>query len=256
LSNISPRVQFGRPGLGGPPFRLIVDPIDGTRGLMFDKRSAWCLMGVAPDKGPSTSMADIQVAVMTELPSTRQTTSDVLWAVRGQGVQGERQNLANGTARAIPVVPSGSDSLKHSFATVTAFFPGGKELLARLEDAIFTRVHGPWNPDKAEIYADQYICSGGHLAEMALGRDRFLLDVRPLVHKKLGIKSSLCCRPYDLCTTLIAQQAGCIVVDPYGEPLKAPLDTTTNVAFAAYANQKLAGKMIPIVREEVLRHLG
>ena len=32
--------------------RLIVDPIDGTRGLMYDKRPAWALAGVAPNKGP------------------------------------------------------------------------------------------------------------------------------------------------------------------------------------------------------------
>ena len=49
---------------------------------------------------------------------------------------------------------------------------------------------------------------------------------------------------------------GCIVLDPYGEPLDAPLDTTTNVAFACYANRNLAAQMIPIVREEVRRHLG
>ena len=29
-------------------FTLIVDPIDGTRGLMYGKRSAWALFGVAP----------------------------------------------------------------------------------------------------------------------------------------------------------------------------------------------------------------
>ncbi|MEO7074213.1 MAG: inositol monophosphatase, partial [Ktedonobacterales bacterium] len=29
-------------------FTLIVDPIDGTRGLMYNKRSAWALFGVAP----------------------------------------------------------------------------------------------------------------------------------------------------------------------------------------------------------------
>ncbi|MDP6929832.1 MAG: inositol monophosphatase, partial [Planctomycetota bacterium] len=39
---------FGQPGVSGPEFRLIVDPIDGTRGLMYDKRSAWCLAGTAP----------------------------------------------------------------------------------------------------------------------------------------------------------------------------------------------------------------
>ena len=88
------------------------------------------------------------------------------------------------------------------------------------------------------------------------GRDRFVLDVRPLVHKKLGVKSSLACRPYDIVTALIAQEAGCIVRDPFGEPLDAPLDTTTNVAFACYANRKLADQLMPIVREEVRRHLG
>src|SRR2546429_5312317 len=31
-------------------WRIIVDPIDGTRGLMYQKRSAWVLTGVAPDR--------------------------------------------------------------------------------------------------------------------------------------------------------------------------------------------------------------
>src|SRR6266516_8155700 len=29
-------------------WRLLVDPLDGTRGLMYQKRSAWILTGVAP----------------------------------------------------------------------------------------------------------------------------------------------------------------------------------------------------------------
>ena len=52
---------------------------------------------------------------------------------------------------------------------------------------------------------------------------------------------------------LIAQEAGAVVCDPFGESVTAPLDTTTNVAFAAYANRKLAERLMPIVREEVLR---
>ena len=32
-------------------WRIIVDPIDGTRGLMYQKRSAWVLTGVAPNRG-------------------------------------------------------------------------------------------------------------------------------------------------------------------------------------------------------------
>ena len=46
-------------------WRIIVDPIDGTRGLMYQKRSAWILTGVAPNRGPSTSLRDIVLAVQT-----------------------------------------------------------------------------------------------------------------------------------------------------------------------------------------------
>jgi fructose-1,6-bisphosphatase/inositol monophosphatase family enzyme len=249
-------IVFGRPGLGGPPFRLLVDPIDGTRGLMFDKRSAWCLMGVAPDRGTTTRLQDVAVAVMTELPTTRQATSDVLWAAIGAGAHAERHDLATGSHRALALVPSQATTLRHGFATVANFFQGGKELLSRLEEAIFARSLGGWNPQKAEVYADQYISSGGQLAEVMLGRDRFVLDVRPLVHRKLGAASSLACRPYDVVTWRIAQQAGCVVCDPFGDALDAPLDTTTNVSFACYANAKLAALLMPIVRDEVLRHLS
>src|SRR5439155_20801254 len=40
-------------------FRLLVDPIDGTRVLMYNKRSAWSLAGVAPNLGPETRLCDI-----------------------------------------------------------------------------------------------------------------------------------------------------------------------------------------------------
>jgi fructose-1,6-bisphosphatase/inositol monophosphatase family enzyme len=248
-------VAFGQPGLGGPPFRLLVDPIDGTRGLMFDKRSAWCLLGAAPDRGAATRLQDVEIAVMTELPTTRQAMSDELWAIRGQGAHGERHDLASGARRALPLVPSQASTLRHGFATVANYFQGGKELIARLEEAILRRALGEWNPGKAEVYTDQYISSGGQLAELALGRDRFVLDVRPLVHRHLGVASSLACRPYDLCTWLIPNEAGCVVCDPFGAALDAPFDIETNVAFAGYANRRLADAIAPIVRDEVRRIL-
>ena len=249
-------VAFGRPGLGGPPFRLLVDPIDGTRGLMYDKRSAWCLMGAAPDRGDDTRLQDVEVAVMTELPTTRQHISDVLWAVAGEATQGERHDLIRGERVALAVRPSSARDVVHGFASVANFFPGGKPLIAELDDAILQRAMGGWNPAKAEVYGDQYICTGGQLAEVALGRDRFVLDVRPLVYDKLGVSSALACRPYDLATWLCGQQAGCVVCDPFGEPLRAPLDVTTNLSFAFYANATLAERLQPIVREEVERLLG
>ena len=53
-------------------WRIIVDPIDGTRGLMYQKRSAWILTGVAPNRGPGTSLSDIELAVQTEIPLVKQ----------------------------------------------------------------------------------------------------------------------------------------------------------------------------------------
>src|SRR6267142_1399399 len=52
--------------------RIIIDPIDGTRGLMYQKRAAWILTGVAPDRGPDTGLQDIELAVQTEIPPVKQ----------------------------------------------------------------------------------------------------------------------------------------------------------------------------------------
>ncbi len=58
---------------------------------MYDKRAAWALAGVAPNKGPGTRLRDIEVAVMTELPTSKMAYRDVLWAIKGQGARGVRE---------------------------------------------------------------------------------------------------------------------------------------------------------------------
>ncbi|HJQ20734.1 MAG TPA: hypothetical protein VJ867_10320, partial [Gemmatimonadaceae bacterium] len=48
---------------------IIVDPIDGTRGLMYQKRPAWILTGVASVRGDArATLADIELALQTEIP--------------------------------------------------------------------------------------------------------------------------------------------------------------------------------------------
>ena len=56
----------------------------------LEARSGWSLAAVAPDKGEGTGLRDIELAVMTELPTTRQGWADRLWAFRGEGVHGQR----------------------------------------------------------------------------------------------------------------------------------------------------------------------
>ncbi len=241
-------------GAGDPTTRVIVDPIDGTRGLMYDKRSAWSLAAVAPELGDDTMLSTVEIAVMTELPTTRQNIAETLVATRGQGTSRIREDLASGTRSELPLQPSQETHIRHGFATVANFFQGGKELTSRIEEEIFARSLGGWTEGKAEVYTDQYISSGGQLAELALGRDRFVLDMRPLVHRSLGHADTLCSRPYDLCTALVATEAGCVVTSPLGGPLDAPLDTTTNVGFAGYANRTLAEHLIPIVTAVLTEH--
>ena len=242
-------------GSGDPEFRLIVDPVDGSRGLMHDKRSAWCLSAVASERGEDTRMEHVFAACMTELPTTKQGYIDRLWTSRGEAVQGHRKELATGDVRALSIQPSQESTLHNGFGTVADYFPGGKEIIGRVAEKILTEEMGGWNPNKANVFSDQYISSGGQLAELILGRDRFVMDIRPLVFRKLGAESSLCALPYDLCTTLIAEQTGVIVTEPDGSPFNPPLDITTNVAFAAYANAGLAARMQPIV-SRVLHECG
>src|SRR6185436_1540944 len=87
-------------------WRVLVDPIDGTRGLMYQKRSAWILTGVAPNRGSATRLRDIVVAVQTEIPLVKQHLSDQLWAIRGGGAQAKRYNRVSANSQPIALHPS------------------------------------------------------------------------------------------------------------------------------------------------------
>ena len=78
-------------------WRVIVDPIDGTREIMYQKRSAWILTGVAPNLGDETRIRHIDLAVQTEIPVLKQHLSDQLWAARGQGTRAIRYDRVRQT---------------------------------------------------------------------------------------------------------------------------------------------------------------
>src|SRR3954469_3503823 len=88
------------------PIRLIVDPIDGTRGIMYDKRPAWALAGVAPNRGDKTRLSAIEVSVMTEPPTRKMGFGDVLGAIKGRGAQGRREDLASSASQPLRIAPS------------------------------------------------------------------------------------------------------------------------------------------------------
>jgi hypothetical protein len=233
-------------------WRIIVDPIDGTRALMYQKRSGWILTGIAPNRGAATGLHDIEAAVQTEIPVLKQHLADVVWARRGEGVQAERWNRLTNARTPLTLRPSRAATLAHGFATVARFFPGQRDVLAAIDDEIVASVMGSPRHEKAACFEDQYVSSGGQLHELMAGHDRFVADIRPLVY---GDGSPLCCHPYDICTELIARELGVIVTDERGQPLSAPLSIEPNVAWVGYANVQIR-KLVEPALQHALRSRG
>lgn len=259
-------IAEGIPGDGGTTFpegtardrvafTCIVDPIDGTRGLMYGKRSGWTLAGIAPPpRDALPALADIEVAMQTELPTPRSHLSDRLWAVAGQGVQAQTRDMTTGERRSFQPRPSRSDSLLYGFGTVAKFFPGGKTLAAEIEERLAEALFGKNERGEARFFDDEYICSGGQLYELTVGHDRFIADLRPLLQRVLAIRT-MCAHPYDLCTELIAREAGVLVTDGSGGRLRDPLDVRADCTWIGYANERLRSQVEPVLRR-VMTELG
>lgn len=237
-------------------FKCILDPIDGTRGLMYDKRAAWILAGIAPQRGSRTHLGDIVVAAMTELPTSRQAVAAQFSAVRGRGVHARSFDLRTGRATGLRVTPSRAHDFKHGFSSFARFFITGKALTAQIEEVFWNQLHGPEHTGSPLVFDDQYISTGGQLAELLVGHDRMVADIRPLVFRALDQSSALVCHPYDICTELILREAGGIVERPEGGRLREPLDTTSAVAWVGFANPTLAKLARPALREVLRRFLS
>ena len=232
-------------------WRIIVDPIDGTRGLMYQKRSAWILTGVAPNRGDATTLADIELAVQTEIPLVKQHLCDAMWARRGGGAEAERFNRLTGERQPLTLRPSRAATIAHGFAMIARFFPGARAELAAIDEEIVQAVLGPVRPGKAHSFEDQYISTGGQLYELMAGHDRFIADLRPLMEPLLarrGLSLGICCHPYDLCTELVARELGVIVTDEQGQALQAPLDVDANITWVGYANPQIRAQIEPALR--------
>jgi hypothetical protein len=238
-------------------WRVLADPIDGTRCLMYQKRSGWILTGIAPNRGEETVLADIELAVQTEIPLIKQHLCDTLWALRGWGAIGERFNRFTEERTPLILSPSVATGLAHGFATVSRFFSGARDVLAAIDDDIQFALLGPGTQGKALCFEDQYLSTGGQLYELMMGHDRFLSDLRPLLRPVLqqrGWMPGLCCHPYDLCTELVAREAGVLITDENGQQLRCPLNLEDDVGWVGYANQQIRAIVEPLLRTAIQRH--
>jgi hypothetical protein len=231
-------------------WRIIVDPIDGTRCLLYQKRPGWVLTGVAPNRGDETCLRDICLAVQSEIPLLKQHLCDQLWAIRGQGVEAVRHNRLTGESQPLPVRPTQADSIRFGYAAISRFFPGVRDVLAAIEDEVIREALGPQPAGGTLTFEDQYPSTGGQLYSLASGADRFLADLRPLlggIAAERGEALGHCCHPYDICTLLVAEELGVRITDPNGAPLDAPLDVETDVAWIGYANDAIRRQVEPVL---------
>lgn len=237
--------------------RIIMDPIDGTRGIMYNKRSAFFLAAAAPNRPGEMYLQDLELAVMTEIPTSKAYLSDSFFAQRSKGARGIRRNLFDGTQTSLDVRPSTAHSIIGGFAQIARFFPPGKSILAEIEEELILNL-GKIEPGRALVFEDQYISSGGQLYELLSGHDRFVADMRTALYRQLektGKVTGLCCHPYDVCAILIGEEAGVHITDIAGNPLNVPLNLTHPVDWIAYANEHIRREVEPVL-QKILKKLN
>jgi hypothetical protein len=230
-------------------WKCIIDPIDGTRGLMYDKRSAWSLAGVAPQRGEETMLSGIVAAAMTEIPVSKQWRADQFSATRDGEVRGTSFDVLRGGGAELLATPSQARDFRHGFASLVKFFPEGRTLTSQIEERIWDELVGLNASASPEVFDDQYLSTGGQFHELLAGRDRMVGDIRPLVFRALDMDGSLACHPYDACAWLVLERAGVVFEHPLGGFPDAPLDTESGVAWVGYANTTLAEAMRPVLQK-------
>ncbi len=233
---------------GGP--RIALDPIDGTRNIMHDLRSAWVVVSLAAPGPGEPRFGDLVYGAISEIPDSRAAEARELDAVAGQGANlrrlglqsdGDEQELADGPLRTDQEV-----RLDRGYFPFFAFHPSCRADVAALGFSVMQSV-ATEHPsiELATVFDDQYISSGGQLALLALGGYRSIVDARYAVGEKTK-RPTQTAKPYDMAgAVLVAAEAGCVVLAPDGRPLDFPLDVTTPTDFAGFHNRGTADAILP-----------
>jgi len=237
-------------------WKCILDPIDGTRGIMYDKRSAWALGGIAPQNGEETMLSGIVAAAMTEIPTSKQWRADQFSTTLEGPLVGTAHDIRQHSSHPLAASPSDAKDFAHGFSSLVKFFPEGRTLTAQIEERLWDELIGLNSSPSPTVFDDQYISTGGQFYEVMTGHDRLVGDLRPLIFRVLDIETSLVCHPYDACAWLVLTKAGGVYEHPLGGFPDAPLDTSSAVAWMAYANEDLAALARPVIRKVLNQFLS
>jgi len=107
----------------GGPWTYLVDPVDGSRGLLAGLRSAWVLLGAGRS---AATLEDLEVGVAVELPTDRAALGRVGRADRSGHLVVEDDDLVGDEPpRPVTLAPRTGVDLARTFVTVVRLVPGG-----------------------------------------------------------------------------------------------------------------------------------
>ncbi len=228
---------------GGP--RLCIDPVDGTRNLMHDMRSAWSVIALAPAGSAEPRMSDVTYGLVSELPDSRAARFRTLEAHRGAGCTITDSALEGPAGEPVPLHTDADDRVDQGYFPFFHYAPELRPAIAAIAARFFQRIEREEDAETRSCYDDHYICNAGQLVLLALGTYRMIVDARQHVAMERGI-TSVTTRPYDIAGALLcAREAGCVVRAVDGAELDFPLDAVTPIGFAGWTNVQTAERLGP-----------
>jgi fructose-1,6-bisphosphatase/inositol monophosphatase family enzyme len=237
---------------GGPA--IVVDPIDGTRNLMTGLRSAWTAIAFVPRCERPPRLADVTAGIVSELPTAGAATWRRLEAAGGCALS--EHDRAGSVLSARALVADADARADHGYFPFFRYTPAQRPALAELEARFFARLEAHEGADLRHVWDDQYISNAGQLVLTALGAYRMVVDARALLAARLGVPS-VTSKPYDVAAAIAcARAAGAVVTAADGSELDFPLDASTPVHFAAFANRATAARLAPHLAAALAESLG
>jgi fructose-1,6-bisphosphatase/inositol monophosphatase family enzyme len=229
---------------GGP--RIVVDPIDGTRNLMTDLRSAWSVIAVCEPGESEPWMRDVTGGVLAEIPDSRGDHARVFQATRGGRVVLAHERSSDGAWLTRGAWRADADArADNGYFPFFRYLADMRPSIADIEARFFARLAEHEKSDVRTCYDDQYISNGGHLALLTLGTYRMIADLRQWLALRRG-QPTMTTKPYDIAgAVLVARTAGCIVTAVGGGELDFPLDVKTPISFVGWANEATRARLEP-----------
>jgi hypothetical protein len=229
---------------GGP--RITLDPIDGTRNLMADLRSAWTVVAFAPAGPAQPRLSEVTLGLVSELPHSRMSSYRALRAQRGEGCQILERTTADDQVVSEASLDTGDDArCDHGYFPFFRFDRSQAPRITAIECEFQRLLHEREGADLFSCYDDQYISNGGQLVLLSVGTYRFVSDLRAWVASETGTAATSS-KPYDSAGAILcAREAGAVIEAADGNELDFPLDVTTPVSFVGWVNAATRARLRP-----------